>query len=374
MKALILEVNQKTWSQTKGYKLADVPEPRLENDDDVIIEPIYGGVCGTDKGIWFRKAFSESILEHLEKDKRAHYVMGHELLGRVVEVGAEVKRNGRFHVGQVVSAESHIYCGTCPMCLAGDQHVCINERIIGVTSDGVFAERLKLPERVLWPTILDRIRPEVAAVQEPFGNAVHVCTPFPGADMRGKTVAVLGCGTIGLLAILIARALGARKIIGVEPSAKNQAKAKECGADLVVAPGPGAADEIRAFCDGVGADFALEMSGFSSSVLSAIEGSRRGGHVVLFGLSGGDLMIPRFEDLITAGKHVHAVVGRRVFGTWEITRNLLENRANGIQDAVWRVVLESGQGTILPLAEFTPERFERNLVEHPKTLIAIAKI
>ena len=386
MKALVLDVNRNTWSTTKGYLLRDVPEPKLDEKQDaldakrVLIEPIFGGVCGTDKGIWFRKAFKESILSTMEKDKRNHFVMGHELLGRIVEVGSEVKRGGRFHVGQVVSAESHIYCGVCPMCLSGDQHVCANERIIGVSSDGIFAERVKLPENVLWPTVLEKIRPEVAAVQEPFGNAVHVCTPsmadanLKNAEFRGKTIAVLGCGTIGLFSILIARAMGARKIIGVEPNAKNKAKALACGADKVIDPSEHAAEEIIQFCDGYGADYCLEMSGFPSSLLTAIKGSRRGGHIALFGLSSGDLVIPRFEELITAGKRVHAIVGRRVFGTWEITKQLLEDKANGIQDQVWKHILEEGKGTILPLTEFTPERFEHNLSEHPKTLVAINKL
>ncbi len=377
MKALILEVTRDTWGKTKGYKLADVPEPKLGDANDVIIEPIYGGVCGTDKGIWFRKAFRDSILDQMEKDHRSHFVMGHELLGRIVEIGAEVKRAGRFHVGQVVSAESHIYCGHCPMCLAGDQHVCANERIIGVNSDGVFAERLRLPANVLWPTVLDKIRPEVAAIQEPFGNAVHVCTPshadtnLANAEFRGKTIAVFGCGTIGLFAILIARALGARKIIGIEPNLANQTRAKECGADKVIPPSEHSFEEIIDFCDGYGADYCLEMSGFPASVVQAIKGSRRGGHIVLFGLSSGDLTIPQFEHLITAGKRIHSIVGRRVFSTWEITKQLLENSANGIQDKIWKVILEQGKGTILPLEEFTPARFEENLTKFPKTLVAI---
>lgn len=386
MKALILPVNRQTWSTTKGYELGEVPEPKLDERTQaadarsVLIEPIFGGVCGTDKGIWFRKAFREGILHHLEQDKRDYFVMGHEMLGRIVEVGTEVKRSGRFHVGQVVSAESHIFCGVCPMCLAGNQHVCANERIIGVTWDGVFAERVKLPENVLWPTVLEKVRAEVAAVQEPFGNAVHVCTPnMLGSDlgeseMRGKTVAVFGCGTIGLFAILIARAMGARKIIGIEPNPKNKAKALACGADKVIDPSDHSAEEVRAFCEGYGADYCLEMSGFPSSLLQAIRGARRGGHISLFGLSSGDLTIPQFEEIITAGKRLHAIVGRRVFSTWELTKQLLENRANGIQEQVWKHVLEEGKGTILPLNEFTPERFERNLTEHPKTLVQISKL
>jgi threonine 3-dehydrogenase len=386
MKALILDANRTTWSTTKGYKLADVPEPKLNEKQDkldagrVLIEPIFGGVCGTDKGIWFRKAFKDAILNTMEKDHRSHFVMGHELLGRIVEVGSDVKRSGRFHVGQVVAAESHIFCGVCPMCLSGNQHVCANERIIGVTWDGVFAERLKLPENVLWPTVLEKIRPEVAAIQEPFGNAVHVCTPsmadatMKNAEFRGKTIAVFGCGTIGLFSILIARAMGAKKIIGIEPNAKNKAKALACGADKVIDPSDHSAEEIISYFDGYGADYCLEMSGFPSSLLAAIKASRRGGHIVLFGLSSGDLLIPHFEELITAGKRVHAIVGRRVFGTWEITKQLLEDKTNGIQDQVWKHILEEGNGTIMALTEFTPERFEKNLSEHPKTLVSIHKL
>lgn len=386
MKALILPVNRTTWATTKGYELRDVPAPELNEKADpadadrVLLEPVYAGVCGTDKGIWFRKAFREGILHHLEQDKRDYFVMGHEALARIVELGSNVKKAGRFHVGQLVSAESHIYCGECPMCLAGDRHVCANERIIGVTWDGVFAERVKLPANVLWPTVMDKIRPEVAAVQEPFGNAVHVCTPtMLGSDlreseMRGKTVAIFGCGTIGLFAIMVARALGARKIIGIEPNAKNKAKALAVGADKVIDPSEHSAEEVKQFLDGYGADYSLEMSGFPSSLVQAIRGARRGGHICLFGLSSGDLTIPQFEDVITSGKRLHSIVGRRVFSTWEITKQILEDKTNGIQDHVWKHVLEEGRGTILPLTEFTKERFEKNLLEHPKTLVQIHKI
>lgn len=379
MKALTLEVNRSTWAQTTGYELREIVEPQLSDPskDQAIIEPIFAGVCGTDKGIWFRKAFKESILSHLEKDHRKFYVMGHEMLGRIVEI-APNPRN--LKVGDIISAESHIYCGHCPMCLQGNQHVCANERIIGVNWDGVFAEKIKLPINVLWPTQLEKIRAEVAAIQEPFGNAVHVCTPnmlgsdLTKAEMRGKNIAIFGCGTIGMFAVMIAKAMGAKKIIGIEPNPINREKALACGADHVISPSEDSAKEIQDYFFSYGADYCLEMSGFPSSVIQAVRSAARGGHIVLFGLSSGDLMIPQFEEVITSGKRLHAVVGRRVFSTWEITKKLLEDRTNGIQEMVWKVILESGKGTILPLQEFTKEKMEAALLRHPKLLIEINKI
>ncbi|MCO5142003.1 MAG: zinc-binding dehydrogenase [Oligoflexia bacterium] len=245
---------------------------------------------------------------------------------------------------------------------------------------GWFAEKVKLPTNVLWPTSLERIRAEVAAIQEPFGNAVHVCTPnmlgsdLNNAEMKGKNIAVFGCGTIGMFAIMIAKAMGAKKIIGIEPNPTNREKALACGADHVISPSGDSAKEIQDYFSSYGADYCLEMSGFPSSVIQAVRGAARGGHIVLFGLSSGDLTIPQFEEVITAGKRIHSVVGRRLFSTWEITKKLLEDHSNGIQEMVWKTVLESGKGTIIPFQEFTKEKIETALLEHPKLLLEINKI
>ncbi|NUM88228.1 MAG: alcohol dehydrogenase catalytic domain-containing protein [Bdellovibrionales bacterium] len=380
-----LTYNRETdpWESTVGLKKTVVERPVIDETKNyhdrgnVLVQPIMTGFCGSDRGIWFRTAFKDMIMKSLDRDKKPMRIIGHELLGRIVALGTDAKRQFGLEIGDIVSTESHIICGACYQCRVGDTHVCADDKIIGISEDGCFAEAVKLPAKSLWRTDITRIRPEVAAVQEPFGNAVHVCTPsVPGqtvanAEMRGKTVAIFGCGTIGLFAILVARALGARRIVGIEPNPRNQERARALGADLVIPPGAGVAGEVKKICDGVGADYALEMSGIPSSLLSALDGSRRGGHVVLFGLSGGDLTIPRFEEVVTAGKHIHAIVGRRVFATWEITRALLEDRRNGIQEKIWKHILDEGNGSILPLGEFTPERFERNLNEFPKTLVAI---
>ena len=133
--------------------------------------------------------------------------MGHELLGEVVEVGAEAYRDYGLRPGDIVAAESHIVDDTCYQCRVGDKHVCATAQIIGISVDGCFSELVKLPGKTLWPTDLTKIRPEVAVLQEPFGNAVHACTKV---NLRGQSVAIIGLGTIGLFAVPIARALGAR--------------------------------------------------------------------------------------------------------------------------------------------------------------------
>ena len=258
MKALTLEVTRSNWDSTRGYELRDVAEPILNETihpadaDSVIVEPILTGFCGTDKSIWFRKGFKDSILSAMETQNRPYLLPGHELLGKIVGMGSNVEQAGKFTIGQVVSTESHLYCGTCHACRVGEYHVCTNDLIIGVTTDGCFAEKLKLPANVLWPTNLDKIRPEVAAIQEPFGNAVHVCTPHEGKTLKDKNVAVFGCGTIGLFTIMIAKAMGARKIIGIDPNEKAQGKAMECGADKVIAPSNKTAAIVRSFFNDYG--------------------------------------------------------------------------------------------------------------------------
>jgi len=303
-------------------------------------------------------------------------VIGHELLGEVVEVGPEATRDFGLRPGDVVSAESHIICNTCYQCRIGDNHVCATARIIGINVDGCFAEYVKLPAQALWPTDVRKIRPEVAALQEPFGNAVHACTKV---NLRGKSVAIIGCGTIGLFAVAVARALGARQVIGVEPMRTHIEMARRLGADDVVEPSRATEtsyvhDEaitrrVHDLTDGVGVDVALEMSGSNAALNTALGAVRRGGHVILFGLKSGDAVIESLDRVIVDGISLHAVIGRRIFETWHITRSLLESRDPDIQAGVWEVILRGGRDTIVPFAEWDPASFEERIKTHPKVLI-----
>ena len=383
MLALTYDRETVPWEGTVGLRKTEVPRPAIDEGKDyhdrsnVLIKPIMTGFCGSDRGIWFRTAFKDMIFKSLERDRKSSRTIGHELLGRVVDLGRDARRTYGLDVGDIVSAESHIICGACYQCRVGDTHVCADDKIIGISEDGCFAELVKLPAKNLWRTDITKIRPEVAAVQEPFGNAVHACTKV---NLRGKRVAIVGCGTIGLFAVAIARAMGAIHIIGVEPAENNADMARRLGADVVLRPqkasperphasDPELRDQIRKLTDGVGVDVALEMSGVNSSVNNAIHFVRRGGDVILFGLKSGDAVIENFDRLIVDGISLHSVIGRRIFETWHITRHLLESRDPNIHDLIWEVILNRGEGTVVDFCDYDPASFQASISSHPKMVI-----
>ncbi len=385
MWALTFDRSREAWATSTGLVKERVPVPELDEAADsadgsrVLVKVKYAGFCGSDRGIWHRKAFGDMILGSLDEERRDKRVSGHEMLGEIVEMGSRVAEKYPYKVGDIVSTESHIVCGTCYQCRRGEYHVCQRDKIIGISQDGCFAEYIKLPAKALWPTDLGKIRPEVAAIQEPFGNAVHACQV---TDLRGMSVAILGTGTIGLFAVLIAKGMGARKVIGIEPDPHNQELAKRLGIDHIIVPGksppdaPHLADpdvkaQILDLTDGIGVDVSMEMAGFNSSTNNAIQITRRGGHIVLFGLKNGDAIFQDAHRIIMNGLHLHGVVGRRLFQTWEVTRGLLEATDNGIQDAVWNVILDQGR-SVVDLETWTKPGFEQTMAKYTKPVIRIA--
>jgi threonine 3-dehydrogenase len=385
MWALTFDRTRETWACSTGMVRERVPVPTLDPSDSrdasqVLIRVKFAGFCGSDRGIWWRKAFGDMVEQSLDEDGAQRRVFGHELLGEIVEVGARVTAKYGYRPGDIVSTESHIVCGTCVQCRLGQFHVCARDRIIGISTDGCFAEYVKLPAKALWPTDIAKIRPEVAAVQEPFGNAVHACQV---ADLRGRTVAVLGTGTIGLFAILIARGMGARQVIGIEPDPHHRELARKLGCDVVLEPNappadapwksdPALRERVLALTDGVGVDVAMEMAGHHSSLNNAIRITRRGGDVVLFGVRNGDAVVEDAHRLVMNGLNLHGVVGRQIFDTWNKVRGLLEARDNGIQDAVWNTILAGGEGTVIDIRDWDRATFEGMIQQHPKVVIRFA--
>jgi len=380
-----LVVDGEDWDQSKGFRKTRVARPQLDelqtpqDSTNAIIQVLYAGVCGTDRGIYERSSLKSTILRSLAADHAQQRIIGHELVGRIASVGSDVTDLFGYHPGEIVSTESHIFCGRCYQCRQGQQHICSDDRIIGVSRDGGFAEYIKLPAQVLWPTDIDKIGLEVAAIQEPFGNAVHACTRV---DLRGKTVGVFGMGPIGLFAVMIAKSLGATRVVGIEPSKERRQLALDAGADAVYAvepvPGfestPELAAQLYRDTQGVGLDVSLEMSGYNSSLNNALAGTRRGGEVVLFGLHMGDWVIQSYEQVILKGLTLYSVIGREIFRTWSFTKRLLEDPHNGIQQRIYDLLLRQGKGTILDIADFDAARFESMMRQHPKILLRFAEL
>lgn len=383
MWALTFDKARESWEGSTGLVKERVPVPVLDEAADpqdgskVLVRVRYAGFCGSDRGIWWRKSFGDMILGSLAEEGKTKRIVGHELLGEILAVGSRVAEKYGYQPGDIVSTESHLVCGTCYPCRIGDSHVCQNEKIIGISVDGCFAEVIKLPAKALWPTDLGRIRPEVAAVQEPFGNAVHACQV---TDLRGRSVAIFGTGTIGLFAVLIARGMGASKVIGVEPDPRNRELALRLGADAVLTPpkpdptrdwaySPEVRQQILDLTDGIGVDVAMEMSGHNSSLNNALHVARRGGHVVLFGVRNGDAVLQDAHRVVMNGLQLHGVVGRRIFQTWNITRSLLENTENGIQQAIFDVILNGGEGPMVHIEDWEREGFEALIQRWPKPVI-----
>src|SRR5688572_17113731 len=167
MQALVYDRKQLVWEKSQGLLKEEVAAPTLDETQDyrdghmALIRPRFAGFCGSDRGIWFRRAFKEMIYDSLDAETRQERVIGHELFGEVVAVGQHAARELGLKPGDTVSTESHIICGSCYQCRIGDTHVCADNKIIGITTDGCFADLVKLPARLLWGTDTRKIRPEV---------------------------------------------------------------------------------------------------------------------------------------------------------------------------------------------------------------------
>jgi threonine 3-dehydrogenase len=277
-----------------------VPEIGLT---DVLVQVKMASICGTDLHIyeWDRWA------QH-----RIHppLIPGHEFCGHVVAVGNEVTS---VKEGDFVSAEMHVACGKCLQCRIGEAHICQDVKILGVDADGAFAEFVRIPESNIWK--LDPAIPqEYASILDPLGNAVH--TVLAG-EIAARTVAITGCGPIGLFAIAVARACGATQVFAIEVNAHRRDIARQMKADHVL--DPTTQDVRQAVLDatgGVGVDVVLEMAGHPDAIRTAFDIVRRGGRISLLGLTSKPISLNFSEDIIFKGITVQGISGRRMYQTW----------------------------------------------------------
>ncbi len=297
-----------------GAELVEIPVPR-PGEGEVLVKVHAASICGTDLHIHDWNEWAEKRIPHVPM------TFGHELAGYVDSVGPEVHH---LKPGAFVAAETHIACGHCSTCQTGRAHICENLRILGVDTDGAFAEYVVLPAQNAW-VVGEGIQPDAASVMEPFGNAVHAAFGTGGGeDLATNSVAVMGCGPIGLFAVGIARALGAWKVIAVEPNEYRREMAATMGADLLVDPvatDPVAA--VEAATNGTGAEVVLEMSGNARAIDQGTRMLARGGRMSLLGLPDGAVTLDLNDQVIFKEARLQGITGREMFRTWQQTTTLL---------------------------------------------------
>ena len=284
-----------------GLDLRAVPIPAI-GINDVLIRVHKTGICGTDLHI-------EAWDPWAARTVRPPLVVGHEFVGEVVEVGDNV---ADFGPGDLVSGEGHVVCGRCRHCLAGRRHLCANSIGLGVGRDGAFAEYVVLPMTNVWHHWTG-INEEVAAIFDPFGNAVHTALAFP---VLGEDVLISGAGPIGLMATAVARHAGARHVVVSEPNAYRRELATRMGASLVVDPRERRLADVFAELGMVeGFDVAMEMSGNASALRDAIGAMAHGGGVAILGIPTEEIALD-VNAIVFKMLTLRGIYGREMYETW----------------------------------------------------------
>ncbi len=284
-----------------GLWLEDVPEP-IFGINDVLIKVDQTGICGTDVHIYKWDAWAQRTIP-------VPMVVGHEFVGEIVEVGSNVSD---FHPGEIVSGEGHVVCGRCRNCLAGRRHLCADTKGIGVNRPGAFAEYLALPMTNVWHHH-ESIRRDVAAIFDPFGNAVHTALTFP---VLGEDVLITGAGPIGVMATAVVRHAGARYVVVTDVNPYRLELAKKMGATLVLDVAHqsiGDAQQQLGMAEGF--DVGLEMSGNASAFRDMLANMCHGGKIAMLGIPENDMAID-WNTVVFNMLTIKGIYGREMYETW----------------------------------------------------------
>jgi threonine 3-dehydrogenase len=295
-----------------GVELVQRPVPQ-PGPGEVLLHMEAASICGTDIHLFHWDPWAAEIL-------KPPIILGHELAGRVASLGRGVTR---VREGDLVGVESHIVDWTCAQCRAGQMHLCRNLRVFGAHVDGGFAEYVVVPEaNAIESNGLD---PAVVALQEPMGNAVHAAFVEP---IEGRSVAVTGCGPIGLLSVAIAKASGATWVVATDVEPYRLEIARRMGADLALdARDPDTVQRVADATNGDGVEVVLEMSGSRQALDQALEFVTRGGRISLLGIFASPVEVHMSDLVIQKGLRLYGVYGRKIYETWERTQSLLRSGA-----------------------------------------------
>jgi threonine 3-dehydrogenase len=292
------------------WMVHDAPVPEV-GPNDVLIKIKKSSICGTDVHIYKWDNWAQ-------KNVPVPLVVGHEYVGTVAATGSEVKH---LDIGQRVSGEGHLVCGHCRNCRAGKRHLCPNTVGIGYHKAGSFAEYFVLPASNVFP-IPDDISDDLAAIFDPFGNAVHTALSF---DLTGEDVLITGAGPIGIMAVAICRHVGARHVVITDINPYRLELAKKLGATRVVnVMEEKIEDVMKSIGMTEGFDVVLEMSGAESAFQDMLRVTRNGAKIALLGIPSKDIAID-WNKVIFKGLELKGIYGREMYETWYKMTSMLQS-------------------------------------------------
>src|SRR5258706_4859023 len=284
-----------------GLWLEDVPEPEI-GINDVLIKVLRAGICGTDLHIYNWDEWAQRTIP-------VPMPVGHEFVGRIVETGSNVND---FHPGDIVSGEGHVTCGRCRNCLAGRRHLCAHTQGVGVNRAGAFAEYVVLPMSNIWKHN-PKVPLEIAAIFDPFGNAVHTALSFP---VLGEDVLITGAGPIGIMAAAVARHAGARHVVITDVNEYRLDLARKMGATVAVSPNEKALKVVQLDLGmQEGFDVGLEMSGHGPALRDMIANMAHGGKIAMLGIPSEEVAID-WHTVIFSMLTIKGIYGREMYETW----------------------------------------------------------
>ena len=285
----------------RGLWLEEVEKPSI-GINDVLIRVLRTGICGTDVHIYNWDDWAQKTIP-------VPMVIGHEFVGRVEKVGSNV---ADFFPGEMVSGEGHVVCGRCRNCLAGRRHLCAKTMGVGVNRPGAFAEYIALPMTNIWRHH-ESIALDVAAIFDPFGNAVHTALAFP---VLGEDVLITGAGPIGIMAAAVVRHAGARYTVITDLNPYRLELARKLGVTLAVNP---VETELRSVQEQLGMsegfDIGLEMSGSEAALRGMIANMSHGGRIAILGIPTGEMTID-WRTVIFNMLTLRGIYGREMYETW----------------------------------------------------------
>lgn len=284
-----------------GLWLQDIPEPEI-GINDVLIRVKRTGICGTDLHIYNWDDWAKRTIP-------VPMAIGHEFVGEVVEVGANVND---FHPGEIVSGEGHVVCGRCRNCMAGRRHLCAHTSGVGVNRPGAFAEYISLPMTNIWRHH-DGVNLDIAAIFDPFGNAVHTALSFP---VLGEDVLITGAGPIGIMAAAVARFAAARFVVITDVNPDRLKLAEKMGVTLAVNPKETTlAEAQKQLGMKEGFDVGLEMSGNPQAFRDMLDNMAHGGRIAMLGIPSQEIAID-WNKVVFNMLTIKGIYGREMYETW----------------------------------------------------------